>query len=68
MTLSFSDYCAVLDDSPESVIERANNMIAFCSRYGRADVRDWPRSEAMEFASALRSLLDSEHKLLPSED
>lgn len=42
------------------VIERADRVIAFCSRYGRMDVRDWPKGEVAGYANAITKLLKSE--------
>jgi hypothetical protein len=56
------DFCVVLDEDPLEVISRADRMVAFCARYGRMDVRDWPRSEALGFAEALSKLLESENR------
>ncbi len=42
------------------------DALAYCARYGRIDVDDWARSDALEFQKALGRIVEGENKKNPT--
>lgn len=47
-------------------LERNWAALAYCGRYGRIDVDDWPRSDADEFRKALGKIVSDENSKNPN--
>jgi hypothetical protein len=50
-----------LAEDPAERIKRDWDVIAYCARYGRADVSDWPMSQAKSFFQALTRIVIREN-------